>query len=47
MADEKKPPPKLSDFKDLLRKLVRVPKEEVEQKAAEHHKMKERRRRLG
>jgi hypothetical protein len=36
MADEPKPPPpKLSDFKDLLRKLMRVPKSEVEEKESE------------
>jgi hypothetical protein len=33
-AKEPKPPPKLSDFKDLLRKLMQVPKSDVEAQEA-------------
>jgi hypothetical protein len=36
MTEEKKPPPKLSDFKDLLRKLMQVPKREADEKEAEY-----------
>lgn len=41
MADENKPPPRLSDFKDLLRKLMRVPKNEVEQQEADYREERE------
>ena len=40
----KAPPPKLSDFKNLLRKLMQVPKSEVDEQEAQFQREKEAKR---
>ena len=41
MTEKEKPPPGFSAFKNLLEKLVKVPKAEIDQREAEYRRERE------